>query len=57
MNKHCHVKKPKQCQWLRPVILVTQEAEIRIAAMVRSQPGQIAQETLSQENPSHKKKG
>jgi hypothetical protein len=57
MNKHCHVKKPKQCQWLRPVILVTQEAEIRIAAMVRSQPGQITQETLSQENPSHKKKG
>jgi hypothetical protein len=36
-----------------PVILATQEAEIRII-VVRSQPRQIVQETLSQKNPSQK---
>jgi hypothetical protein len=39
-------------QWLTPVILATQETEIR-RIMVRSQPRQIVHETLSQKN--HKK--
>jgi hypothetical protein len=34
-------------QWLTPVILATQETEIR-RITVRSQPGQIVYETLSQ---------
>jgi hypothetical protein len=41
------------CWWLTPVILATQEAEIR-RITVRSQPGQIVQETLSQKHPSPK---
>jgi hypothetical protein len=37
-----------RCWWLMPVILVTQEAEIR-RIVVQSQPGQIVvHETLSQ---------
>jgi hypothetical protein len=40
-------------QWLMPVILATQEAEIR-RIMVGSLPGQIVCETLSQKNPSQK---
>jgi hypothetical protein len=39
-----------------PVNLVTQEAEIR-RITVRSQPGQIVCETLSQKNPSQKRAG
>jgi hypothetical protein len=41
--------------WLTPVILATQEAEIR-RFVVQSQPRQIIHETLSQRNP-HTQKG
>jgi hypothetical protein len=40
-------------QWLMPVILATLKAEIRRIA-VRSQPGQIVHETLSQNNLTQK---
>jgi hypothetical protein len=45
-------------QWLTPVVLATQEAEIRKTA-VQSQPGQFVQETSSQKkkNPSQKRAG
>jgi hypothetical protein len=43
-----------RCQWLTPVILAMQEAEIR-RIMVQSQPRQIVHETLSQKNPSQKR--
>jgi hypothetical protein len=39
-----------------PVILATQEAEIK-RIMVRSQPWQTIQETLSQKDPSQKRAG
>jgi hypothetical protein len=39
--------------WLTPVILVTQEAEIR-RIKVQSQPGQIVCKTVSQKYLSHK---
>jgi hypothetical protein len=42
-----------QCQWLTPVILVTQVTGIR-SIMVQSQPGKIICETLSQKH--HQKK-
>jgi hypothetical protein len=41
-------------QWLTPVILAIQEAEIR-KITVRSQPWQIVQETLSQKKKKKKK--
>jgi hypothetical protein len=46
---------PTRCQWLTPVILATQEAEIRRIA-VWSLPGQIVCETLSQKKSLHKKR-
>jgi hypothetical protein len=42
-------------QWLTPVILATQEAEIR-RILVQSQPRQVLRETLSRKHPSPKKK-
>jgi hypothetical protein len=39
-----------------PVILATQEAEIRRTA-IPGQPGQIVHKTLSQKNPSQKRAG
>jgi hypothetical protein len=42
-------------QWLTPVILAIQEAEIR-KITVGNQPGQIVHETLSRKNPSQKKR-
>jgi hypothetical protein len=42
------------CQWLKLVILATQEAEIRRIA-VQSQAGQIVLEPLCQKNPTQKK--
>jgi hypothetical protein len=47
-------KKKVSHQWLTPVILATQEAEIR-RIEVHSQPRQMVYETLSQKNPSQKK--
>jgi hypothetical protein len=41
---------------LTPIILATQEAEIR-RIMVQNQPRQIVHETLSQKNPSQKRAG
>jgi hypothetical protein len=41
-------------QWPTPVILASQEAEIR-RIMVQSQPGQIVHKTLSQKKKHHKK--
>jgi hypothetical protein len=42
--------------WLRPIILATQEAEIRRIA-VQSQPGQIVYKTLSRKKPNTKRPG
>jgi hypothetical protein len=41
------------CLWLTPIILATQEAEVR-RIVVRSQPGQIVYETQSRKNPYKK---
>jgi hypothetical protein len=52
------LKKEKRagCWWLMPIILATQEAEIR-RIMVRNQPGQIVCETLSGKSLSQKRSG
>jgi hypothetical protein len=48
-------KKKSAGHWqLTPIILATQEAEIRRIS-VQSQPGQIVRETLSLKNPSQKR--
>jgi hypothetical protein len=44
------------CQWLTPIILASQEAEIR-RILVQGQPGQIVLETLSQNYPAQKRAG
>jgi hypothetical protein len=44
------------CQWLMPVILAAQEAEIK-RIMVWGQPGQLVLETLFGKNPSQKRAG
>jgi hypothetical protein len=41
--------------WLMPIILATQEAELR-RITVQSHPGQIVHETLSQKNPPQKRR-
>jgi hypothetical protein len=53
-GKACHTQ--ARHQWHMPVILITQEAEIR-RITVRSQPGQIVQETLFWKIPSQKRAG
>jgi hypothetical protein len=40
-------------QWLVPIILATQEAEIR-RMVFKASPGNIVHETLSRKNPSQK---
>jgi hypothetical protein len=45
-----------RCWWLTPVILPTQEAEIR-RIVVRSQPRQIVHKTLSRKKPLQKRAG
>jgi hypothetical protein len=45
-----------RCQWLTPIILATQEAEIK-RIEVRSQPEQIVLKTLSRKYPTQKKAG
>jgi hypothetical protein len=44
------------CRWFIPVILATQEAEIRRIA-IQTQPWQIVRETLSQISPSQNRAG
>jgi hypothetical protein len=43
-----------RCQWLTPVILATQEAEI-LGIMIQSQSWQTVHETLSQKSSSQKR--
>jgi hypothetical protein len=45
---------PAGPQWFTPVILATQEAEIR-RIIFQSQPGQVVHKTLSQKKPISRK--
>jgi hypothetical protein len=60
LSESSKIPKPKRlggsvgCQWLMPVIVATQEAEIRRIA-VRSQSGELVCETLSQKKPITKR--
>jgi hypothetical protein len=49
------LKRPRY-PWLKPIILATQEAEIR-RITVPSQPRQMVREMLSRKNPSQKGAG
>jgi hypothetical protein len=51
--KQLILKTSSGAQVVHPVILATQEAEIR-RIVVQSQPEQIVHKTLSQKNPSQK---
>jgi hypothetical protein len=49
-------RKLARCLWLTPVILATQEAEVR-RIVVQSQPRQIVHKTLSQKKTIIKRAG
>jgi hypothetical protein len=51
-----YLKNTKEARrrWLTPVILATQEAEIR-KILIEASPRQIVHETLSRKNPSQKR--
>jgi hypothetical protein len=51
-NTYLKIEQGVQCRWLTPIILATQEAEIR-RIEVHSQPGLI----VSQKTPSYKRAG
>jgi hypothetical protein len=54
LDDKCPLKrKEARCQWFTPVILATQEAEIR-RITVQRQPGEIVHETLISKKNHHK---
>jgi hypothetical protein len=52
-QSYSHKPQEARCGWLTPIILATEETELR-RTTVQSQPGQSVQETLSRKNPSLK---